>query len=103
MSNQLIALMRHGAICLALGLTFSAAAFAQTPVARQTAQAQLSPAESESKPIRDGKAEMDKEDAPSLLEEMRRMRQLIERLEARISQLEAERAPPFSPARTLQF
>ncbi len=84
--------MRHGAICLALGITFSAAAFAQTPVVRQTTQAQLPSAESESKPIKDGKTEKDKEDAPSLLEEMRQMRQLIERLEARINQLEADKS-----------
>ncbi|MGH9835139.1 MAG: porin [Blastocatellia bacterium] len=91
MSNQLIALMRHGAICLTLGLAFSAAAFAQTPVARQTRQPQLSTAESENKPIKYGKAEKGKEETPSLLEEMRQMRRLIERLEARISRLEAEK------------
>lgn len=90
MSNQLIALMRYGAICLALGLTFSVAAFAQTPVARQTAQAQLPSAES--RPVNDGKTEKDKDDALSLLEEVRQMRRLIERLEARISQLEADKS-----------
>ena len=57
MSNQLITLMRHGAICLALGLTFSAAAFAQTPVAGQTTQTQLSSAEIEGKPVKEDKKE----------------------------------------------
>jgi hypothetical protein len=90
MSNQLIVLMRHSATCLALALTFSATAFTQTPVARQTTQAQLSSAESQ--PIKDSKTEKEKEDAPSLLEEMRQMRRLIERLEARISQLEADKS-----------
>ena len=88
MSTQLIVVL----MSLLLNLTFIAAAFGQTPVARQTTQSQLSAIESESQPIRDGKAEKDKEDTPSLLEEMRQMRQLIERLEARISRLEAERS-----------
>ncbi len=92
MPNQLIALMRHGAICLALGLTFSAATIAQTPVAGQTTQAQPPSADSGSKPIKDDKTEKEKEDTPSLLEEVRQMRQLIERLEARVSQLEAEKS-----------
>jgi len=105
MSNQLIALIRQGAICLALGLTFSAVALARTPVAGQTAQAQLSSAETESKPAKDdkkeGKTEKDKEDTSSLLEEMLQMRQLMEQMrqlikqqEARISQLEAEKSAP---------
>jgi hypothetical protein len=109
MSNQLIALTRHGAICLALGLTFGATAFAQTPVAGRTTQAQLSSAEIESKPVKEdkkeskieSKTEKDREGTPSLLEEVRQIRQLMEQMrqlikqqEARISQLEAEKSAP---------
>src|SRR5688572_21676330 len=69
-------MMRHGAMCLALGLSFIAA-FAQTPVVNQTTRAQLSSAESESRSVKeykqDSKTEKEKQVAASLAEEMRRM------------------------------
>jgi len=102
---------RHGAMCLALVLSF-VAVFAQTPVVNQATRAQLSSAESESRSVKedkqDSKIEKEKQDAASLAEEMRRMRQLmeqmrhtIERQEARISRLEAEKsASAAKPAST---
>jgi hypothetical protein len=43
-------MMRHGAMCLALVLSFGAV-FAQTPVVNETTRAQLSSAESESRSV----------------------------------------------------
>src|SRR5262249_41516889 len=97
---------------LPLGLTLSAAAHAQTPVIGQMTQARLSSAESESDSInedeKESKTGQDKKDPPSLQEEVRQMRQLldqmrqvIERQEARISLLEAEKsASAAKPAST---
>ena len=71
-ANRNAEMLRRGAICLALALALAAAAVAQTPVAGQAAK--------------DGK------DNEALLEELRQMRQLIERLEARVTQLETEKS-----------
>jgi len=86
------ALMRAGAICTVLELTFSAVAFAQTTVAVQATQAE-------------SKVEKNTELAPSLQEDMRQMRQLLEQMrqqikqqEARISQLEAEQSESAASA-----
>ena len=104
-------MMRHGAMCLALVLSFGAV-FAQTSVVNETTRAQLSSAESESRSVKEdkqeSKTEKEKQDAASLAEEMGRMRQLmeqmrqlIERQEARISRLEAEQnASEAKPAST---
>ncbi|HEX2487796.1 MAG TPA: outer membrane beta-barrel protein, partial [Blastocatellia bacterium] len=104
-------MMRHGAMCLALVLSFGAV-FAQTSVVNETTRAQFSSAESESRSVKEdkqeSKTEKEKQDAASLAEEMGRMRQLIERMlqtierqEARISRLEAEqRASAAKPAST---
>jgi TolA-binding protein len=104
-------MMRHGAMCLALVLSFDVA-FAQPPVVRQITLAQLTSAENVSRSIKEGKqagkTEKERQDASSLAEEIRRMRQLmeqmrqtIERQEARISQLEAEKsASAEKPAST---
>jgi TolA-binding protein len=97
-------MMRHGAMCLAIGLSFSAA-FAQTPVVKQTTSAQSPSDESKNRPVKsieeekqDREAEKARRDDSSLMEEMRQMRRLmdemrqkIERQEARINQLEAEK------------
>src|SRR5262249_31759335 len=72
MFSKLIALL----MCLPLCLALSAAARTQTPTAEQTTQTQSRP------------------------EEARRMRQLIERQEARIRQLEAEKGAPAPSAVT---
>ena len=64
-------MMRHSAMCLALGLSF-VAAFAQTTVVNQTTRAQLSYAESESRSVKEdkqeGKTEKGKQDSSSLAE-----------------------------------
>jgi putative OmpL-like beta-barrel porin-2 len=92
---------RHGAICLAIGLSLSSA-FAQTPVMKQTTPAQLSSTESASRSViqdmQEGKTDQGEQNASSVEEELRQMRQLIEQMrqlierqEARISRLEAEK------------
>jgi hypothetical protein len=104
-------MMRHGAMCIALVLSFGAV-FAQTSVVNETTRAQLSSAESESRSVKEdkqeNKTEKEKRDAASLAEEMGRMRQLMERMlqtierqDARISRLEEEqRASAAKPAST---
>jgi TolA-binding protein len=104
-------MMRHGAMCLALVLSFGAV-FAQTSVVNEATRARLSSAESESRSVKEdkqeSKTEKEKQGAASLAEEMGRMRQLMERMlqtierqEARISRLEAEqRASAAKPAST---
>jgi hypothetical protein len=76
-------LLRGGALALALVLPSGAVAMAQSLT---NPQVQLADADNGSKA---GKARDGKDNA-ELTEELRQMRQLIERLEARISQLEAE-------------
>lgn len=105
MSTQLMTFITS----LPLSLTLSLTALARTPIVGQTPQEQSPSAES--KPVEDNKN--DRQSPPSLLEEMRQMRQmmeqmrqLIERQEARISRLEAEKGataakpePPISETR----
>jgi hypothetical protein len=104
-------MLRHGAIRLALALSFGVA-FTQTPVVNQTMRARSPFSESESSSVKedkqDSKTEKENQDASSLAEELRRMRQLmeqlrqmIERQEARVSRLEAEKsASAAKPAST---
>lgn len=90
-------------MCLAMGLSFNMAV-AQTQVVKQTTSARAPSVESESGAARaaeekqDGQTEKAKQDAASLVEEMRQMRRLmeqmrqtIERQEERINRLEAEK------------
>ncbi|HEU0184363.1 MAG TPA: hypothetical protein VFS27_03560 [Blastocatellia bacterium] len=73
---------RHGAICLAIGLSLSSA-FAQTPDMKRTTPAQLSSTENSSRSViqdeHEGKTDRVRQDALSVEEELRQMRQLIER------------------------
>jgi Putative beta-barrel porin-2, OmpL-like. bbp2 len=95
---------RRGALCLALGLTFSASALAQIPVAGQTAQPQLFSSESEIKAVKEdekeGKVAKEGKDNEAVPEAIRRMQQLIERLEARVNQLEAEKSAALAKLTT---
>ncbi|HEY6402362.1 MAG TPA: outer membrane beta-barrel protein, partial [Blastocatellia bacterium] len=92
---------RHGAICLVIGLSLGSA-FAQTPVMKQTPPAQSSSTENANRSVirdeQERKTGEWRQDASSVVEELRQMRrlmeqmrQLIERQEARISRLEAEK------------
>src|SRR5262245_45272079 len=90
-------LLRGGALLMTLVLPSGAVAMAQSPTGPQV---QLADAGAVSKAGKEDKKEggrandrvkNDKDNA-ELTEEMRQMRQLIERLEARISQLEAEKS-----------
>ncbi len=82
-------------ILFALGLTFNAATSAQTPVAEQPTHYRLASPESGAKPDGNDKEETrptrQGNDNEALLAEMRQLRLLIERLEARVNQLEAEK------------
>jgi hypothetical protein len=92
---------RLGSIVLALGMFLGATAIAQTPATERGAQ-KLSPSASEENPFGENKpatpAGKEKEGTAAIVEELRQMRQamdqmrqVIERQEARISQLEAEK------------
>jgi hypothetical protein len=94
--------MRHSATLITLGLLFGVAAFAQTPVLKETTRAQLSSAESANRSVtqdkQESKTDKGQQDASSVLEELRQirqlmeqMRQMIERQEDRINRLEAEK------------
>lgn len=98
-------MMRHGATLIAMALSLGAA-FAQTPAVKQTTPARLSSAESADSSVKsveedqqESKTGRGKQDASSLVEEMRQMRrlmdqmrQMIEQQEARINRLETEKS-----------
>ena len=99
-------LLRHVALGLALVLLAGAVAMAQTPA---DAQVRLAVAGNDSRAGKEDKKEgsaandraKDGKDNAAISEEIRQMRQLIERLEARITQLEAEKSAALAKPATL--
>jgi putative OmpL-like beta-barrel porin-2 len=101
-------LPRGIALGLALILTTGVAAMTPAPAG---AQVQLSVAGNDSKAEKEGKEDKkeggaaidrarDSKDSSAILEEIRQMRQLIERLEARVNQLEAEKSAAMAATAT---
>jgi TolA-binding protein len=81
MFTQLM-LMRHSATLITLGLLFGVAAFAQTPVLKETTRAQLSSAESANRSVtqdkQESKTDKGQQDASSVLEELRQQTETVQ-------------------------